>query len=75
MNIIFAIWKYRKVLPTALRDLEFKREQQEHEDNRHRLNLCYKHRQEAKRSHYSEHNCDHCKALAEIEALHEQHIR
>jgi hypothetical protein len=27
----------------------------------HRLNLCYAHRQEQNHSHYSSHNCDHCK--------------
>lgn len=32
------------------------------------LNLCYKHQQEAYRSHYSPKNCDHCKALAKINA-------
>lgn len=37
---------------------EFKR--QDYENQRHRLNLCYKHRQEQNHSHYSEHNCHHC---------------
>lgn len=32
-----------------------------HEDNAHRLNLCYKHRQEQNHSHFSSHNCDYCK--------------
>lgn len=33
---------------------------QEAENNRYRLKLCFKHRQESRRSHYAEHNCDHC---------------
>lgn len=32
-------------------------------EDRHQLNLCYRHRQEEKHSHYSDHNCDYCKAL------------
>lgn len=41
----------------------------EAEENRYRLKLCYKHRQEQNRSHFAEHNCDHCKALARIKIL------
>jgi FtsZ-binding cell division protein ZapB len=36
------------------------------EDERHRLNLCWKHRQEANHSSFSEHNCHHCQALEHI---------
>lgn len=37
----------------------------EHERVKHHLDLCYKHQQEAKHSHYSEKNCDYCKLLAQ----------
>lgn len=39
------------------------------EEDKHRLKLCFKHRQEPNRSHYAEHNCDHCAALARIDFL------
>jgi hypothetical protein len=29
-----------------------------------RLNLCMEHKQENNQSHFANHNCDHCKALA-----------
>lgn len=48
-----------------------KRKQQEHEEKlrlskKHNLNLCYQHRQEQNRSHYSRKNCDHCKLLVRL---------
>jgi hypothetical protein len=38
--------------------------ERERERKRHHLNLCTKHQQEGNHSHFSEHNCDHCKLLA-----------
>lgn len=42
------------------------KENAEREERRHMLNLCYKHRQEPNHSHFAEHNCDYCKALAKL---------
>lgn len=39
------------------------------ESRKHHLNLCIKHQQEQNRSHFSEHNCDYCKALKRIKEL------
>lgn len=39
------------------------REDQEREENKYRLHLCHKHRQEPNHSHYSEYNCDYCRLL------------
>lgn len=38
-------------------------------DNRYRLNLCRKHRQEQNHSEYSESNCHHCQLLNHADAL------
>lgn len=35
------------------------------DEDRHRLKLCYTHRQERSQSHYAEHNCDYCKLQQE----------
>lgn len=42
------------------------REEEIRKSKAHCLNLCYAHRQEENRSHYSEHNCHHCQLLDEL---------
>lgn len=39
------------------------------ENNRYRLDLCYKHRQEQNHSHFSPNNCAYCKLEAKKNAL------
>lgn len=41
------------------------------EPNKLRLKLCLDHKQEANQSHYSSHNCDHCKLLAKLAEVNE----
>jgi hypothetical protein len=36
----------------------------EREASKYHLKLCFKHQQEAFRSHYAEQNCDYCKSMA-----------
>lgn len=55
-------------------DLLLKKERDAQEEiilaqNQFRLKLCFEHRQEANQSRYSHHNCDHCKALQDINTL------
>jgi hypothetical protein len=45
----------------------------EFEAKKHNLNLCLKHSQEQSQSHYSKHNCDHCKLIKTLENV-SQHI-
>ena len=42
------------------------------EMDKHRLNLCFKHRQEQNCSHYSEQNCDYCKLLNKLKEYEEK---
>lgn len=49
--------------------------QQEHENNRYRLNLCYKHRQEQNHSHYSEQNCHYCQLQNHSDGQHSEIVR
>ena len=46
----------------ALARAELKEESTRHNN----LNLCYKHRQERNRSHFSEPSCDYCKLLKRV---------
>ena len=39
------------------------------EQNRHRLDLCFKHRQEPNRSHFSEQNCHYCQLEQQIKSM------
>jgi len=57
------LFTYGPELDQVLTQLRKANEEREREQNRHRLDLCFKHRQEPKRSHFSEHNCDYCKLL------------
>jgi hypothetical protein len=61
-DVCFPIFRayYHKRLMTAKGDLL------RLETKHHNLNLCYKHRQEQNRSHYSEKNCDYCKLLNKV---------
>lgn len=54
-----------------IREKEAERIIAEAKNNAHRLNLCFKHRQEQNHSHYSENNCDHCKLLEKVKQLEE----
>ena len=47
----------------------------ERENQIHRLDLCYKHRQEPNRSHYSEHNCYYCQLQAHSAWQHSEILR
>lgn len=47
-------------------------EKKKREDQIHRLNLCWKHRQEQNRSSFSEHNCHYCQAQKHIEFLNKE---
>ena len=53
-----------------LEDLLWKKRSEKAEklrlENKDRLNLCFKHRQEQNHAIYSEHNCDHCKLLDKL---------
>lgn len=67
-----AIWlaiTRRDEIEEFLRKEQIAREEAERKDRIHNLKLCVKHKQERNQSHYSEHNCDHCKLQAEVERL------
>lgn len=62
-HTIRRIFRMRKTLLTKLKELEDEQAETERLKNKHRLKLCYKHRQEQNHSHYSPKNCDYCKLL------------
>ena len=69
LNKIKLLFTYGPELEKVLKILKDKKLEQERENNRYRLNLCYKHRQESKYSDYSSQNCDYCKLLKQLEEL------
>ena len=72
MSVFKRIWlmlTYGPEIEIVLKEIREKRREEERESNRHRLDLCFKHRQEQNHSTYSEGNCHYCKALKEIERL------
>lgn len=48
-------------LDALIKQEQRKIEDAEREANRHRLQLCFKHRQEPNHSDYGENNCDYCR--------------
>jgi len=63
---IYLLFTYGKELDQVLKEKRQELLKIERENNKHRLNLCYKHRQEPYFSHYSEDNCDYCKLLKKL---------
>ena len=68
--------KYLFLAPAELDALIAKevklKQEAEYEDNRYRLNLCHKHRQEPNHSDYSESNCHYCQLQNHSAWQHEQ---
>ncbi len=60
------VLSYGPEIDELLEATQKEREARRWEANKHRLNLCYKHRQEPDQSHYSPHNCDHCRLLERL---------
>lgn len=56
----------KKLLELTIKDIILKGIIEKNKNKQHRLNLCLKHRQELKHSHFSEHNCDYCNAIKGI---------
>lgn len=54
------VFSYGPEIEEMLKAARKEREVQKMWEDRQRLKLCYKHRQEPNHSHYSEHNCDYC---------------
>ena len=73
MGLFDKILLFFCISTSELQEIVSKREKEKEkaieESNKDRLFLCFKHRQEDKYSHYSEHNCDYCKALKKIKEL------
>lgn len=63
------IFTYGPELESILKGICAEKREQERLRNINRLNLCFNHRQESNHSHYSDGNCDHCRALAKIKEL------
>ncbi len=57
---------YGEELEVLLKQIKYKKEQEQFELKKDNLNLCLRHQQEENRSHYSEDNCDHCKVLKKL---------
>ena len=62
-------WMGKSIYEKALKNAEYRLWRWT--DPAHRLQLCYAHRQESNHSHYSPHNCDHCKLQAKAGIRHE----
>jgi hypothetical protein len=60
------VFTYGDEIEAILKKLKDDKRKQQWEDDKHRLNLCFAHRQEKHQSHYAEHNCDYCKAINEL---------
>ena len=67
IDTLTLIFTYGPDLEEVLKEKKREREDAERKTNRHRLDLCFKHRQEQNRSIFSEGNCDYCKLLAKKE--------
>jgi hypothetical protein len=66
IGIIIKNWSH---IDELLRKEALKKELERHEADKHRLKLCYMHRQERYRSIYSEMNCDYCNLLRQLEEV------
>lgn len=66
---LILLFKYGKELEEVLREKQEEKLRLERESKKDNLKLCFKHKQESKRSHYSEDNCDYCKLLKRIKEL------
>ena len=72
MQFLRRLWfalTWAEDLEALIRQEREKREAKEFEENRHRLHLCFKHRQEQNRSHYSPQNCHYCQLEARCTSL------
>jgi hypothetical protein len=60
---------YGPELDVVAKKIREEKEKRQKELERHHLKLCFKHQQEKRYSHFSEHNCDYCKLLKKYDAL------
>jgi hypothetical protein len=58
------VFTYGDELEALLESQRLENIRAERDARRDHLFLCLKHQQESQRSHYAEHNCDYCKAVA-----------
>lgn len=73
-NIVTAI-KYGEEVEQYAKDRRVKREEARKQAEAKRLNLCYEHRQESNRSHFSKGNCDYCRLLQRVADLEKQKMK
>jgi hypothetical protein len=66
---IHFFFKHHSAMALAIRAVEEARSDALRKAKSTNLQLCFDHQQESNGSHYSEHNCDHCKALRKIDVL------
>lgn len=59
-------FSHGKELSILLNKIREENRIKEYEANKHRLKLCYKHRQERNRSQFSSAKCDYCKLLKKV---------
>jgi len=71
-DMLMLILNYGPELEELLKEKKQERLEAECEANAHRLNLCFKHRQEQNHSHFSEHNCDYCKLQNQLLTTNEE---
>ena len=71
-DMILLILEYGPELKELLEEKKQAKLNAEREADKHRLKLCFKHRQEPNHSHYSEKNCDYCKLQAQLLTTNEE---
>jgi len=72
IDALTLIFTHGPELEQVLEEKKRVKDDAEREANAHRLNLCYKHRQEQNHSHFSEHNCDYCKLRNQLLTTNEE---
>lgn len=68
-NKLKLVFAYGSELEELLKNIKKEKSDEEFKRKLHHINLCLKHQQEERRSHYSEHNCHHCKLIKENEKM------
>lgn len=68
------LFKKAKLLLEILDEREQAEKEARREAIKDNLHLCARHQQEAKHSHYAEHNCDYCKLEKQLEAAYQFNV-
>ena len=69
LDKIRLLFTYGPELEELLKEKRIKAKEKENLNNISRLTLCFKHRQEANYSYYSESNCAYCNLLKVVDEL------